>query len=58
MEQTAEVMLRCIFNCLDDLEDIAAKKWIRLLLDEKWRKVYKANAPRGMFSPSEMHHAA
>lgn len=30
---------------------------VRQLLDEKWRKVYKANAPHGMFSPSEMHHA-
>jgi hypothetical protein len=44
---------------LDDLEELAALKGgIRQLLDEKWRKVYKANAPRGMFSPSEMHHAA
>jgi hypothetical protein len=44
---------------LDDLEEIAAQKGgIRQLLDEKWRKVYKANAPRGLFSPSEMHHAA
>ncbi|HET8907950.1 MAG TPA: hypothetical protein VFN11_13395, partial [Ktedonobacterales bacterium] len=36
---------------LDDLEEIAAEKGgIRILLDEKWRKVYKASAPRGLFS--------
>ena len=35
---------------LDDLEEIAAKKGsIRQLLDEKWRKIYKASAPRGLF---------
>ena len=27
-------------------------------LDEKWRAVYKANAPRGMFTPGEMRAAA
>jgi len=33
---------------LDDLEEIAAGKGgIRQLLDEKWCKVYKANAARG-----------
>jgi hypothetical protein len=43
---------------LDDLEDIAAAKGgIRQLLDEKWRKVYQANAPRGVFTPSEMRAA-
>jgi hypothetical protein len=43
---------------LDDLEDIAAEKGgIRQLLDEKWRKVYKANAPRGVFSPTELRVA-
>src|SRR4029079_13250623 len=32
---------------LDDLEDIVREKGgIRSLLDEKWRKVYHANAPR------------
>jgi hypothetical protein len=42
---------------LDDLEDIAAKKGgIRQLLDEKWRKVYKASAPRGLFTSGEIHH--
>lgn len=36
---------------LDELEAIAQEKGgIRTLLDEKWRKVYKASAPRGMFS--------
>ena len=43
---------------LDDLEDIAAEKGgIRQLLDEKWRKVYKANAPRGLFTMHEMRAA-
>jgi hypothetical protein len=40
---------------LDDLEAIAAEKGgIRQLLDEKWRKVYHANAPRGVFTTREM----
>ncbi|HEX5441144.1 MAG TPA: hypothetical protein VFW76_09680 [Ktedonobacterales bacterium] len=35
---------------LDELEQIAAEKGgIRSLLDEKWRKVYKASSPRGLF---------
>jgi hypothetical protein len=43
---------------LDDLEEIAAKKGgIRQLLDEKWRKVYKAGTPRGLFSAAEMRAA-
>ncbi|HEV8191524.1 MAG TPA: hypothetical protein VGP82_08565 [Ktedonobacterales bacterium] len=43
---------------LDDLEDIAAKKGgIRQLLDETWRKVYQANAPRGLFTTAEMRAA-
>jgi hypothetical protein len=43
---------------LDDLEDIAAEKGgIRQLLDEKWRKVYQANAPHGLFSKREMRAA-
>jgi hypothetical protein len=43
---------------LDDLEDIAAEKGgIRQLLDEKWRKVYKADAPRGLFTREEMRAA-
>ncbi len=43
---------------LDDLEDIAAEKGgIRQLLDEKWRKVYQANAPRGVFTTREMRAA-
>ncbi len=43
---------------LDDLEDIAAQKGgIRTLLDEKWRKVCKANSPRGLFTTGEMHPA-
>jgi hypothetical protein len=34
---------------LDDLEEIAAQKGgIRQLLDEKWRKVYQANALRDL----------
>ena len=44
---------------LDDLEQIAAKKGgIRHLLDEKWRKVYKAGAPRNLFSAAEMRASA
>jgi hypothetical protein len=40
---------------LDDLEEIAAEKGgIRQLLDEKWRKVYQAKAPRGLFTRREM----
>jgi hypothetical protein len=36
---------------LDELEAIAEEKGsIRRLLDEKWSKVYKATAPRGLFS--------
>jgi hypothetical protein len=43
---------------LDDLEEIAAQKGgIRQLLDEKWRKVYRANAPRGLFTVGEMRTA-
>jgi hypothetical protein len=43
---------------LDDLEDIAAEKGgIRMLLDEKWRKVYQANSPRGLFTHLETHAA-
>jgi hypothetical protein len=43
---------------LDDLEEIAAEKGgIRQLLDEKWRKVYKANTPRGVFTTAEMRAA-
>jgi hypothetical protein len=39
---------------LDDLEEIAAEKdGIRQLLDKKWRKVYKANAPRGLVAADE-----
>ncbi len=44
---------------LDDLEEIAAEKGgIRLLLDEKWRKVYRAGLPRGLFTRGEMVDAA
>ena len=43
---------------LEDLEDIAAEKGgIRQLLDEKWRKAYQANAPRGLFTKGEMQAA-
>ncbi len=43
---------------LDDLEDIAREKGgIRQLLDEKWRKVYQANTPRGLFTTAEMRAA-
>ncbi len=46
---------------LDDPEDIAAEKGgIRVLLDEKWRKVYQANARCGLFTKGEIcnHDAA
>jgi hypothetical protein len=44
---------------LDELEAIAAEKGsIRQLLDEQWRKVYKASAPRGMFSEPHQRRAA
>jgi hypothetical protein len=43
---------------LDALEEIAAAKGgIRQLLDEKWRKVYRANAPRDLFTGGEMRAA-
>ncbi len=43
---------------LDELEALAAEKGgIRALLDEKWRKVYQANAPRNLFTKSEMRAA-
>jgi hypothetical protein len=39
---------------LEDLEAVGeAKGSIRRLLDEKWAKVYKASAPRGLFTPRE-----
>jgi hypothetical protein len=57
-KQTAAVPMRWAFACLDDLEEIAAAKGgIRQLLDEKWRKVYKANAARGVFANSELRAA-
>jgi hypothetical protein len=40
---------------LGDLEELAAAKGgIRQLLDEKWRKVYRANAARGLFTMDKM----
>jgi hypothetical protein len=47
--------MRCALNCLDDLEEIAPEKGgIRHLLEEKWRKVYQASAPRGLFTRGEV----
>jgi hypothetical protein len=44
---------------LDELEEIAAEKsGIRQLLDEKWRKVYQASNPRGLFATGEMRATA
>jgi hypothetical protein len=41
---------------LDELEAIAdAKGGVRQLFDEKWRKIYKAASPHGMFASSEAH---
>jgi hypothetical protein len=43
---------------LDDLEEIAAEKGgIRQLLDEKWCKVYLADAPRRLFTKQDLHAA-
>ena len=43
---------------LDELEAIAEEKGsIRQLLDEKWRKVYKATTPYGLFSRSSQKRA-
>lgn len=43
---------------LDDLEAIASEKGgIRQLVDEKWRKVYNANCPRGLFTHAEARAA-
>jgi len=46
---------------LDELEEVATEKGsIQSLLDEKWRKIYKANAPRGLFTAGTLRseHAA
>jgi hypothetical protein len=44
---------------LEELEAVAeAKGGIRRLLDEKWARVYKAQAPRGVFTRAELHQAA
>jgi hypothetical protein len=43
---------------LDVLEEIAVEKGgIRHLPGEKWRRVYQANAPRGLFTRSEVSAA-
>ncbi len=43
---------------LDDLEDIAREKGgVRQLLEEKWREVYQANSPHGLFTTSELRAA-
>jgi hypothetical protein len=47
-----------VMYSLDELEAVAQMKGgIRTLLDEKWCKVYKAHAPRGMFTRGEMRAA-
>jgi hypothetical protein len=44
---------------LEEWEVVAEQKGgIRRLLDEKWAKVYKAQAPRGLFTRSELRQAA
>lgn len=44
---------------LEELESVAERKGsIRRLLDEKWTKVYKANAPRDLFSVAELRSVA
>jgi len=53
-----DLLLYSIDYSLDDLEQIAAQKGaVRQLLDETWRKVYQANAPRGLFTASEVRVA-
>ena len=43
---------------MDDLEERAAEKGaIQQLLDEKWRKVYKTNISRGLFTHGQMRDA-
>jgi hypothetical protein len=43
---------------LDELEEVAAEKGgIARLLDEKWRHVYQANNPRGLFTKGELRAA-
>ena len=43
---------------LDELEAVAVEKGgIRQLLDEKWRKVYQAAAPRGLCTRGERRAA-
>ena len=43
---------------LNDLEDIASQKGgIRHLLDETWRKVYKASSSRGVFMTTALPKA-
>ncbi len=43
---------------LDERETVAERKGgIRRLLDEKWRHVYRANAPQGLLSRSEVRAA-
>jgi hypothetical protein len=44
---------------LEELEAVAeAKGGIRQLLEEKWAKVYKARAPRGVLACGTSHLAA
>ncbi len=43
---------------LDEWETVAERKGgIRRLLDDKWRLVYRANAPHGLFSRGEIRAA-
>ena len=44
---------------LEEWEALAEQKGgIRRLLDEKWAKVYRARAPRGVFARGAVRHAA
>jgi hypothetical protein len=57
-EAAIESLGDLLLYSLDELEQIAADKGgVRSLLDEKWRKVYKAGAPRGLFTQAEIRAA-
>ncbi len=57
-EAAVESLGDLLLYSLDELEVIAADKGgVRALLDAKWRKVYKASAPRGLFTQREMRAA-
>jgi hypothetical protein len=55
--QSAGVVDLLVYS-LEELEAVAEQKGsIRRLLDEKWTRAYRAQAPRGLFSRLEMRAA-